>query len=186
AMRSALSTACSIARVVPSRSTTTPFRTPTDKEVPIPVMWTSLSWSGSATTTQTLVVPISSPTRGPRFAKQVHLRVRLGERWTVQRGLYSTCRILLLPPGGRGAGSAERPHDNVAGDAQVHRLDHEPARGDRLEYVRNHFQALVDAGIHAQPHRDSPAEREVGLTRAVDVHDGDSSAEGGWQRAGDP
>jgi len=67
AMRSARSTASSIALMVASRSTTTPLRRPKEGEVPIPTMWTSPSSSTSPAMAQTLVVPISRPATRPFF-----------------------------------------------------------------------------------------------------------------------
>src|SRR2546425_11067948 len=146
AIRSAWSTASSIARVVASRSTTTPFRTPADGEVPIPVMWTSPSSLGSATITQTLVVPISRPTKAPRFANQVHLRVRLRDGWTVHRGVYSTRTGVLLPlPASSGlAGRPHRLDDDASGEPQIHILDPHTAGGHRLQHLRDEAQTIRD------------------------------------------
>src|SRR2546425_8219783 len=163
AIRSALSTASSIARVVASRSTTTPFRTPADGEVPIPVMWTSPSALCSATTTQTLVVPMSRPTKGSRFANQVHLRVRLRVRWTVHRWFYSTRWGVLLPRERRGerrARESQRLDDDVPRESQIHPPDAQAAPRDRVERLRDHLQTSHDSPGATQPHRDLVAKRE--------------------------
>src|SRR5207244_1514296 len=188
AIRSALSTASSIARVVASRSTTTPFRTPADGEVPIPVMWTSPSALCSATTTQTLVVPISSPTKGSRFANQVHLRVRLRVRWTVHRGIYSTRRRVLLPRarwGRRRSRGSRRTDDDIPREPQIHRLDAQAARRDRVERLRDQLQTGDDPPRTAQAHHRGLAKREHHLALPVDPHRDDPTAQRCRQCSGD-
>src|SRR5215470_11203382 len=164
AMRSALSTASSIACVVASRSTTTPLRTPRDGEVPTPVMWTSPSSSGSAMITQTLVVPMSRPTRGPRFANGCTsgCDYRFDE-WCnspyLQRTEYFSCRSDVngavaqkLSRAARGTrGGTHGLHDDAAREAQVNVLDPHPLRSHCVEHVGDLGEAIVDAVRRAHP-----------------------------------
>src|SRR5579875_2761813 len=193
AIRSARSTASSMARVVASRSTTTPFRTPVDGEVPIPAMWTSPSSSWSPTMTQTLVVPMSTPTNGPRLTNRVRLLVRLRDRRSLYRRAYSTRWCVLLPPrggwggrrdgvGGRrdGVGGPRgrgRPrhglHDHAARDPEVHVVDLHAPGPERGEHLGHEGEALLEAAPTPHPHRDPVAELEdhfPGLIHADPPH----------------
>src|SRR3970040_667211 len=158
AIRSARSTASSIARVVASRSTTMPLRIPEDGTRPTPEICTSPSSSTSPTTAQTFVVPMSSPTMCS-LRDDILLTSSPPPACYIWYGSCANSPISCAKIPLSGSVSCPRPggrlHPHVAGKAQVEVLHAETAVAHGGEQRREQRGALAQAAQGPEAHGDA-------------------------------